>query len=93
MKKIFYRVKDGDCLMSVSNSFNAPIFDIILDNGLKKEIEPGDVLIINLTSNYYFVKATDTLLSVSQKFGLTPEKLSFINGGITYLFYGLIIRI
>lgn len=93
MKKIFYRVQKGESLISVSNKFCVPIFDLINLNGLKNEIEAGDILIIEKTSNCYKVGVLDTLESVAQKFGLTPERLSFINGGITYVFYGLTLKI
>lgn len=93
MKKIFYRVLDGDSIISVSQKFFVPVFDLIYENNLKKELQKGDIIIITRPNNYYVVKPFDTLESVATKFGLTPEKLSFINGGIPYVFYGLVLKV
>ncbi len=91
MKKFFYRVKEGDTLLSVSNAFLVPTLCLAQDNRLKSEIEVGDVLIVNVGQNAYRVNPCDTLESISKKLGSSVERLSYLNGGITYVFYGLII--
>ena len=91
MKKFFYRVKYGDTIISVSNTFSVPTLCLVKDNFLKSEIEAGDIMIIEKHENIYKVNATDTLDSVSKKLCVSPERLSFLNGGITYVFYGLIL--
>ncbi len=44
MKKFFYRVQSGDSVCSLSNKFSIPVSVIINLNGLKGEIEEGDLL-------------------------------------------------
>ncbi len=91
MKKFFYRVKNGDTIFSVANAFCVPTLSLVKDNLLRREIETGDILVIKKCENVYKVNAHDTLCSVSNKLGVSPERLSFLNGGITYVFYGLIL--
>ena len=91
MKKFFYRVKLKDSLISVSKRFLVPTMLLIRDNNLKGEIEAGDILMICGYKNCYEVKPLDTLDSIAEKLNVTKEKLSFLNGGITYVFYGEIL--
>lgn len=91
MEKFFYRVKEGETIVSVSKKFFVPTMCLLQDNMLKREILAGDILIIKKYQNCYEVQPLDTLSSISQKFNLEIERLSFLNGGITYVFYGQII--
>ncbi len=91
MKKFFYRAKESDSVSSVSKKFSVPMFCLVEDNNLSHELQEGDVLLIIQRERTYVVKANETLDSVAEKLNITPEKLSFINGKISYVFYGLIL--
>ena len=92
MKKIFYRVEDGDTVFSLAERFSVSVGVIIAQNNLKKEIETGDMLYIEVdeSKTAYKVQPFDTVVSVGRKFNVPPEKILFDNG-VSYLFYGLII--
>lgn len=93
MKKIFYRVQDGDSLSAISNRFNVPTFYVIKLNNLTAEVCSGDLLYLELLDRRtYTVGATDTLLSLSEKFNIPPQKLLEDNG-VPYIFYGLTIYV
>jgi len=93
MKKIFYRVQDGDSLSAISNRFNVPTFYVIKLNNLTAEVCSGDLLYLELLDRRtYTVDATDTLLSLSEKFNISPQKLLEDNG-VPYIFYGLTIYV
>ena len=91
MKKFFYRAREGDSIVSVSKKFSVPTFCLIEDNNLANELKEGDILLIIKREKTYVVKANETLESISKKLNVSPEKLSFINGKISYVFYGLIL--
>ena len=91
MKKFFYRAKKSDSVISVSKKFGVPTFCLIEDNSLTCEIQEGDILLIIKREKTYVVKANETLETVAEKLDVSPEKLSFINGKISYVFYGLIL--
>ena len=89
MKKFFYRVEKGDCVLSVAGRFNVPPTSVIKLNALCGEIAEGDILYIEeIEGNVYTVQPFDTLESVGEKFKVPPEKISEVNG-VDYLFYGL----
>ena len=92
MKKIFYRVKSGDTLLSVCEFFSLSIASVIKDNMLESDIEEGDILVITKEENLYTVKPLETFYSVSKKVGASEEELRRLNP-IPYLFYGLKIKI
>lgn len=93
MKKFFYRVKNGDCLLSISNRFNECVFKIIQDNCLNKEVQCGDILLIESSdSPLYLVKPYDTLESISIKFKKDKNDILQENN-LPYLFCGLKIRV
>jgi LysM repeat protein len=94
MTKFFYRVKENDNLISVSNEFNIPPFKIIALNGINKEIEDGDILYLekDQSQTVYRVVPTDTLESIAFKFNTTPEKILKDNC-LPYLFCGLLITV
>ena len=76
MKNLFYRVKTGDDLLSVSAKFSVPAGIIVADNALKKELTEGDVLFLRRSGGkFYTVKPEDTLESVAEKFGVSPENI------------------
>ena len=93
MKNFFYRVKNQDTVLSLSQKFNVPIGIIIYENNLKKEILEGDVLYIcTPIGTPYFVKPTDTIKSIAQKHNISEEELIQKNKS-PYFFYGEIIYI
>lgn len=93
MKKFFYRVQSGDDVFSVSRKFLVPVGRIIFLNGLKKEIEEGDLLYIEKGDyRVYSVKAGDNLESLAQKFGVSKEAIKSVNSS-SYVFFGEIIYI
>jgi LysM repeat protein len=94
MEKIFYRVKNNQNLLEIANCFNVSVFDLILDNNLVREVEVGDVLIINKTDGLtYTVKPSDTIESIAEKFCTTKEQLLLKNRPLPYVFYGIKIKI
>ena len=93
MEKFFYRVLDGETVISVANKFNLPVCAIIKDNNLKSEISKGDLLYIERTDDrVYKVTPFDTLFSVAQKFGVSESEILQKNG-VPYIFFGLSIKI
>lgn len=94
MKKFFYRVEEGETVLSVSKKFNIPFGVIIFLNKLKGEIEKGDLLYLekDYSLRSYTVGIHDTIQSISEKFGISPEQILQKNN-IPYLFYGLTIII
>ncbi len=92
MKKILYRVKEGDTLLSVCANFNASPLTVIEENLLESDIYAGDMLVISEEEKVYFVKPFDTFYSISKKFNLPEDRLRKLNK-TPYLFYGLKIRI
>ena len=93
MKKFFYRVVEGDSVLSVAKINGVTPNSIIVQNALKEEIDVGDLLYIEIDdSSLYAVKPQDTVDSVCKKFGVSKDKLLGDNG-VDYLFYGLIIKI
>ena len=92
MKNFFYRVQEGDCVISLSNRFCVPTRDLIEENALKGEIREGDVLFITPKDNAYPVLPHETAKDVSEKFGIPADEVLKSNG-VIYLFYGLVLRI
>ena len=94
MEKIFYRVIKKENLLEIANRFKVSVFDIILENNLVREVEAGDLLIINKTDGLtYLVKPSDTIESIAKKFCTTREELLLKNRPLTYVFYGIRIKI
>ena len=93
MKKFFYRVVQGETILSVSQKFSIPVCVLINDNALKEEILAGDLLLIKQEQGKtYMVKPTDTLESVCRKFCVNEKELLEKNG-VSYIFYGLNLKI
>lgn len=89
MEKFFYRVGKGDTVIGLSARFGVPPVAIIADNDLKREISEGDILYIeNRAGKLYNTEPFDTMESVAERFGVSPEDLKDANG-VDYLFYGL----
>ncbi len=89
MKKFFYRIQQGQTVLSVSQKFSIPVCVLINDNALKEEIAEGDLLIIKrYQGEGYRVSPSDTLQSVCKKFGVSEQELLNKNG-VPYIFYGL----
>lgn len=89
MKKFFYRVKEGDTVLSVAKKFSVPFSIIIKENNLTSEISAGDMLYIEQNDCVlYAVKPFETAESVGEKFGVNAQKI-LLDNGVPYLFYGL----
>jgi LysM repeat protein len=89
MKKILYRVCQGDTLMGVARRFGVPVSLIVSDNNLKSPIRAGQMLVINVCDGcLYTVKPTDTLLGLSKRFNQPIEEIKSRNK-LEYLFYGI----
>lgn len=95
MTKFFYRVSEGDTIISISKKFSIPPVKIIKLNRLKKEVEQGDLLYLeqkDCKTKTYVVQPFDNLDSVAKKLAVDKDKIISING-VDYLFYGLIIEV
>ena len=92
MEKFFYRVKDGDTVLNICQSFNCSMGKLIFLNQLKKEVQAGDVLLIEREQKVYVVKVKDTLETLSKRFCIPPQKILEINH-VPYIFCGLVISI
>ncbi len=91
MTKFFYRAQKGDTVCSLSERFSIPQIKIISLNGLKKEIQEGDMLYLEKEKTAtYRVGLFETADSVAKKFNISSESLLEQNG-VEYIFYGLII--
>ena len=91
MEKFFYRVEEGDTILSLSEKFRMSACKIIKQNNLKKEISCGDILCIESGGQrLYKVNPFDTASSVAKKFNTTEEKI-LTDNGVEYIYYGLII--
>lgn len=88
-KKFFYRVLDGDSVLSISKKFSVPVCQIIKQNNLTSEVLVGDMLYIEICGGLvYSVKPFDTFSSIAKKFNTTKESLIEKNN-LDYIFYGL----
>ena len=93
MKKFFYRVEQGDGVLSVANKFNLSPTRLIKDNNLSDEIECGDMLYIESADCVlYTVKPTDTLEKISKRFNVGGQKI-LLDNSVPYIFCGLTIEI
>ena len=93
MKKFFYRVMQGESVLSIAQKFSIPPTRIVKENCLKEEVSCGDLLLLeSFCGKTYKVKPFDTIKSVAQKFGVSEEYIIEKNG-VSYLFYGLIIYV
>lgn len=90
MKKFFYRVQDGDNAVKIAKRFGLCVFALIDGNNLKREVEAGDVLLIESRGGQeYTVKPFDTLSSVKKKFNVDDDVFYKNNGTVPYVFCGL----
>jgi spore germination protein YaaH len=88
-KKFFYRVLEGDSIISIAKKFNLPAQIIIKQNNLTSEVLVGDMLYIEICGGVvYSVKPFDTFSSIAKKFNTTKESLIEKNN-LDYIFYGL----
>ena len=89
MRKFFYRVTDGDDIMSIAARFGVSAFSLVADNELIKEPSEGDVLFVYVREGTrYKITPYDSLKSISEKFSVTPFEIRSKNGNIPYVFYG-----
>ena len=93
MKKIFYRVSEGDSIFDIALAFNIPPTVIIKQNNLAREVEAGDMLYFECEDcTLYKVQPCDTLFSIAKKFNTTEQKILEDNC-VPYIFCGLIIKV
>ena len=93
MKNFFYRVSDGETILSISQKIGVPVHLIIKTNNLKQEVSEGDLLYIEKQDGtLYKVQPFDTAQLVAEKFGVDKTALLEKNG-VNYLFYCLTIII
>lgn len=88
MNKFFYRVQNGDCLLSVCQKFSTSVSLIIEENLLEREIEEGDLLLVSVCDDIYFASVFDSYESISKKLNVNKLKLTEINK-YPYIFFGL----
>ena len=93
MQNFFYRVKEGDTVIALSKRFTIPPHIIIKENGLTEEIKAGDIIYLTPCEKTYEVKLKDDIKSIAEKFNITEDELRSINGGISTVYYGLIIKV
>ena len=80
-----YRIKEGDSLVSIAESFDLSVQTIVSVNQIKSTLELyiGSVLQIpDRDGTLYIVKEGDTLLSIVQKYelGISAKTLGDVNG-------------
>ena len=92
MKKFFYRVIEGDSIISVCQKFKCSVGTLIYNNNLKKEISAGDILLIEKCDNLYLVKPTDTIKSLAKKFNKKEQEILDKNH-LPYLFCAIYVEI
>ena len=92
MKKFFYRVHQEDTLSKISQKFSAPIGRLIFNNNLTREVQAGDIILVEQSENVYLVKPLDTVIGLAKKFNLTPQEILDKNH-LPYLYSGLLIEI
>ncbi len=80
-----YKIKEGDSLISIADSFGLSVQTIVSVNQIKStmDIWIGSVLLIpDRDGTLYTVKEGDTLLSITQKYelGISAKALGDVNG-------------
>jgi hypothetical protein len=91
MKKFFYRVCRGDSLLSVCNRLNSPVFAVIKNNNITREIKEGDLIYIESFENAYKVLPCEDLPSLAKRLNIEESEILLKNGNPPYLYYGLTI--
>jgi membrane-bound lytic murein transglycosylase D len=81
----FHTVKPGESLEGIASSLHARASEIAETNGISlgDTVEPGDELVIPLASisggtghvQHYTMKRSDTLITVADRFNVSPEDL------------------
>ena len=93
MRNFFYRVKQGDTVISLSKKFSVPIGVLIYENNLKRDVFEGDVLFVpKMMGKPYIIKANDNAKTLAKEFCVSEEELLYKNKS-PYFFYGEIIYI
>lgn len=89
MKKIVYRVRDGETLKSICDRFAIPESLIIKLNGLETEVSCGDLLYLEKYEEkmLYTVKAGEGINSVARNFCVKAEDI-LIENSVPYLYFG-----
>lgn len=89
MKKIFFRVTNGETVSMICERYNIPQTHVIKTNYLNRELQNGDLVLLTfLESRVYDVQVTDTVESIAKKFNVDKEKILSENH-LDYVFYGL----
>lgn len=90
---IIHRVSKWETLAQVSAMYNVPPFVIAGENDIKEGLYEGQRLVIGTyKGTLYRVKPTDTIDTVSKKFGVPADKILNDNKtGALYPFMDIII--
>jgi len=74
-------VKSGENLYSIANKYSVKMDEIIVANKLEEPaiLVGGQVIVIPVSGEYYFVKNGDSMESIALQFGLTAQELAEIN--------------
>lgn len=82
MKNFFYRVREGDDLLSLCRKFRSPVFKTIAENRLNSEIEEGDVIRIFSceTEKIYTAGPFDTVKTAAEALGISEAEFQNVNG-------------
>ncbi|MBP5756159.1 MAG: LysM peptidoglycan-binding domain-containing protein, partial [Spirochaetales bacterium] len=80
-----YKIKEGDSLISIADSFGLSVQTIVSVNQIKSTMDiwiGSDLLIPDRDGTLYIVKEGDTLLSITQKYelGISAKALGDVNG-------------
>ncbi|MBQ8196647.1 MAG: hypothetical protein IJZ73_01150 [Clostridia bacterium] len=89
MKKFFYRVCRGDTLLSVCNRLNAPVFAVIKNNNITREIKEGDLIYIESFENVHKVLPFEDLPALARRLRVSEGEILLKNGNPPYFYYGL----
>ena len=92
MKKFFYRVEEGDSLAKISYKLGVPTKIIVEQNNLKRELERGDLLYLEVpkSAKTYVVKPSDTIEGIAKKFGVSSQYILTTNK-VDYVYFSMLI--
>ncbi len=76
-----YEVKKGDTLSQIANMFEVSMNTIKWANGLERDVQPGDSLVILPISGIkHTVKSGGTIQDIAQKYSADVKEIALFNG-------------
>jgi spore germination protein len=74
-------IQRNESLTSIANLYHTTVHDIVEANELPNpnNLVVGQSIVIPIIGSFYTVKAGDTLLSIAQKFGVSPQQIATAN--------------